>query len=76
MIEEAGPREPRGRKMPLLGWVVTLALAVGGLSTGCAAAELGPARPAGLPELLASVTILSDAAMANEKRPGCRSRAS
>lgn len=72
MIEEAGRRtRARAGNRLLLGWVLTLALAVGGLSTGCRAAELlGPARPAGLPELLASVTILSDAAMAKEQGTG------
>jgi hypothetical protein len=57
----------------MAGWLgaLILAIAVSLWSTGGGAAELlGPARPAGLPELLASVTILSDAAMANEKGTG------
>jgi len=57
----------------MAGWfgALALALAVSVLSTGCGAAELlGPARPTALPEVLASVTILSDAAMANEKGAG------
>jgi hypothetical protein len=52
-----------------------LALAVvaglGNLPGVCRAAEqLGPARPGGLPEVLASVTILSEAAMARESAAG------
>lgn len=71
MIEKARRRGPRGRKRPVLGWVLMAALALGGLSESCRAAELpGPPRPAGLFELLASVTTLSDAAMADEKATG------
>jgi hypothetical protein len=37
----------------------------------CRAAEpLGPARPSGLPEVLASVSVLSEAAMAKESAAG------
>jgi hypothetical protein len=71
MIRKAGKIRPRTWKRLMLGSALTLALAVGGLSRECRAAEpLGPARPAGLPELLASVTILSDAAMAKEQGTG------
>jgi hypothetical protein len=50
---------------------LTLTIGISVLSSACGAAEpVGPARPAGLPELLASVTILSDSAMANEKGAG------
>ncbi len=71
MIEKAGRRGPRGRKRHVLGWVLTAALALGGLSESCRAAELpGPGRPAGLFQLLASVTILSDASMAKEQATG------
>lgn len=55
----------------MIGWALSLALAVAGLSTGCRAGEApGPKQPAGIPEMLASVTILSDVAMANEKGAG------
>lgn len=54
-----------------LGGLSVGGLAVGGLSGSCRAAEpLAPAQPAGVPEMLASVTILSDAAMAREKGTG------
>ncbi|HEY3909914.1 MAG TPA: hypothetical protein VGM07_08495 [Stellaceae bacterium] len=69
MSEDAGQSCRRAKKLPVTGWVVILALAVAGLSAGCRASELpGPAKPA--KEILASVTILSDAAMANEKGTG------
>lgn len=55
---------------------LTLSICVGVLSTGCGAAELlRPASAADLPALLASVTVLSDAAMANEKGAGLQSPA-
>jgi hypothetical protein len=71
-----GPGAGRKRQgMALLG-ALALAVGVGVLSTGCGAAEiLGPARPNGVPEVLASVTVLSDAAMANEKGAGLQSAA-
>jgi hypothetical protein len=75
---EAEQRTAKRRKRPMAGSLgaLTLAIAVGVLSTGCGAAELlGPARPTGLPPLLASVTILSDAAMANEKGTGLQAPA-
>jgi hypothetical protein len=54
-----------------IGRVLALALAMAGLSTGCRAGEpVGPGQPAGVPDVLASVTILSDAAMAREKGAG------
>ncbi len=54
--------------------VAALGLAV--LSTGCGAAEYLPAASAkNLPAVLASVTVLSDAAMANETAAGLRSSA-
>lgn len=54
--------------------VAALVLAV--LSTGCGAAEYLPAASAkNLPAVLASVTVLSDAAMANETAAGLRSSA-
>ncbi len=71
MSAEAGRSCRRAWKLPVIGWALSLALAVAGLSTGCRAGEApGPKQPAGVPEMLASVTILSDAAMANEKGAG------
>lgn len=71
MSENAGPICRRARRLPAIGWVLSLALALSGLSTvGHAAETLGPAHAAAVPEMLASVTILSDAAMAKEKGAG------
>jgi hypothetical protein len=51
--------------------VLVVCLGIGVSSGACRAAEpLGPARPNGLPEVLASVTILSEAAMAQESAAG------
>jgi len=59
------------------GWVLglalafDLALALSWPATSSRAADLlGPPQPPGVPELLASVTNLSDAAMAEEKATG------
>lgn len=55
---------------------LAMALGLGSGAAGCAAAELlAPARPPNLPAVLASVTVLSDAAMANETGAGLRSSA-
>ncbi len=62
-MRRAGPR----------ALLAALALCLGiAVSPGfCRAAEpLAPARPGGLPEVLASVTILSEAAMARESAAG------
>jgi hypothetical protein len=54
----------------LLG-VLALVLGLAWLpDSGRAAEPLGPARPGGLPEVLASVTTLSDTAMARESAAG------
>jgi hypothetical protein len=48
-------------------FALAVIVGLGGLPGVCPAAEkLGPARPGGLPEVLASVTILSETAMARE----------
>jgi hypothetical protein len=72
MIEAVGKIWRRVKEgAATIGGVLALALAIGGLSTVCRAAEpLGSARPGGVPDVLASVTILSDAAMAKEKGAG------
>src|SRR5487761_1143177 len=57
----------------LLG-VLAAALGMAALSAGCGAAEYLPTASAkNLPAVLASVTVLSDAAMANETAAGLRS---
>ena len=56
----------------LLG-AVALLLGLSGVPGVCRAGEqLGPARPGALPEVLASVTILSDTAMAHENATGAQ----
>jgi hypothetical protein len=51
--------------------VLALAFGIGASAGSCWAAEpLGPARPGGVPEILASVTILSETAMAHESAAG------
>ena len=51
--------------------VLTIALGLSGLPGVCRAAELlGQARPGGVPEVLASVTSLSEEAMAHESAAG------
>jgi hypothetical protein len=72
MIEEVGKVWRKVKRGPAaIGRVLAVALAIGGLSAGCRAGEpVGSAQPNGVPEMLASVTILSDAAMAREKGAG------
>ena len=72
MIERVGEIVHRVKSgAAVIGRVLALALAIGGLSTtGRAAEPLGTAQPGGVPDMLASVTILSDAAMAKEKGAG------
>ncbi len=60
------------RALGMLAWSLALAM----LSTSCGAAEYLPAASAkNLPAVLASVTVLSNAAMANETAAGLRSPA-
>jgi hypothetical protein len=48
-----------------------MAFGIASLHSPCSAAgQPGPQRPGGLPEVLASVTVLSEAAMANETAAG------
>jgi hypothetical protein len=71
---ETGNDEIRKKFAPSLLVALAVAIGFGVIATGCGAAELlGTARRANLPALLASVTGLSDAAMANEKGTGLRS---
>jgi hypothetical protein len=50
---------------------LTMALGIAGLHSPCSAAgQSGAQHPGGLPEVLASVTVLSEAAMANETAAG------
>lgn len=66
----------RRRPMAHILGALTLALGLGVVSAGCGAAELtGAAHPAGVATLLASVTVLSDVAMANQNGTGLRSPA-
>jgi hypothetical protein len=50
---------------------LTMAFGIAGLHSPCSAAgQSGAQHPSGLPEVLASVTVLSEAAMANETAAG------
>ncbi len=52
-------------------FVAAMAVGIAGLSGPCGAAELlPPARPGAVTEMLASVTVLSEAAMAKEAATG------
>lgn len=64
----------RRRRPKALLWALALVFGIAGSPDLCWAGEpLGPARPGGLPEVLASVTVLSEAAMARESAQGVQS---
>ncbi len=64
----------RARPVAWVFGMLVAALGLAILSTGCGATEYLPAASAkNLPAVLASVTVLSDAAMANETAAGLRS---
>lgn len=71
MSTTTAARRMRIRRWLAPGWALGLALAIGWPATSSRAADLlGPLNRPGVPELLASVSNLSDAAMADEKATG------
>lgn len=61
----------RFRAIMAARFVAAMAVGIAGLSGPCGAAELlPPARPGAVTEMLASVTVLSEAAMAKEAATG------
>jgi hypothetical protein len=70
-LQDENRKRLRGGRVAIVLCASTIAFGIASLPGPClAAGQPGTQRPLGLPEVLASATVLSEAAMANETADG------